>query len=145
MKKRDFGQEITASDLHPGPFSITDRIRSFRHAIDGIALMLRSQHNAWLHAIASITVLIFGMLCHLKARGFCWLVIAIMAVWTAEALNTALEFLADVASPEFHPLAKKAKDVAAGAVLISAAGSVVIALLIFGPHVIKCLYRAGIL
>jgi diacylglycerol kinase (ATP) len=143
MKKRDFGEDFAVSDLHPGPFSITDRIRSFRHATDGIALMLRSQHNAWLHAVASVTVLVFGIICHLSARGFCWLVIAIMAVWTAEALNTALEFLADVASPEFHPLAKKAKDVAAGAVLISAAGSVVIALLIFGPHIIKCLHMRG--
>ena len=139
MKKRDFGEDISASDLHPGPFSIADRIRSFRHAIDGIILMLRSQHNAWLHAVASLTVLVFGIFCHLSARGFCWLVIAIMSVWTAEALNTALEFLVDVASPEFHPLAKKAKDVAAGAVLISAVGSVIIALLIFGPHIFKCI------
>ncbi len=140
MKKRDFGEQISASDLDPGPFSIIDRIRSFRHAVDGIVLMLRSQHNAWLHAVASVTVLVFGHFCHLSARGFCWLVIAIMSVWTAEALNTALEFLADVASPEFHPLAKKAKDVAAGAVLISAAGSVAIALLVFGPYIAKCLH-----
>ena len=67
------------------------------------------------------------------------MVIAIMAVWTAEALNTAFEFLADVASPEFHPLVEKAKDVAAGAVLISAGGSVVIALLILGPYVLRFL------
>jgi len=140
MKKRDFGEDMSMPDLHPGPFSIADRIRSFRHAIDGIILMLRSQHNAWLHALASITVLFLGAACHLSARGFCWLVIAIISVWTAEALNTALEFLVDVASPEFHPLAKKAKDVAAGAVLISAAGSVLIALLIFGPHILNCLH-----
>jgi len=137
--RRDLGQDFSLPDLHPGPFSIADRIRSFKHAIDGIILMLRSQHNAWLHAVASVTVLVSGALCHLSAADYCWLVIAIVAVWTAEALNTALEFLADVASPEFHPLAKKAKDVAAGAVLISAAGSVVIALLIFGPHLYKCL------
>lgn len=122
------------------PFTISGRIQSFRHAVDGIILMLRSQHNAWLHAIASVTVLLLGLFCHLTAGQFCWLVIAIMAVWTAEALNTALEFLADVASPEFHPLAKKAKDVAAGAVLISAAGSVVIALLVFCPYLVKCLH-----
>lgn len=126
-----------------GKFSISGRIQSFRHAIEGIALMLRSQHNAWLHAIASVTVLLGGIFCRLSAMEFCWLVIAIMAVWTAEALNTALEFLADFASPEFHPLVKKAKDVAAGAVLISAAGSVVIALLIFGPHILRCLHLAG--
>lgn len=67
------------------------------------------------------------------------MVVAIMAVWTAEALNTALEFLADVASLEFHPVVKKAKDVAAGAVLISATGSVAIALLILGPHILRYL------
>ena len=57
-----------------------------------------------------------------------------MAVWTAEALNTAFEFLTYVASPSFHPLAGHAKDVAAGAVLIAAIGAVVIGLLVFGPH-----------
>jgi diacylglycerol kinase (ATP) len=60
-----------------------------------------------------------------------------MAVWTAEALNTAFEFLADVASPEFHPLVEKAKDVSAGAVLLSALGSLVIAGLVFWPHFVR--------
>ena len=122
-----------------GPFSLTGRVRSFRHAITGIILMLKSQHNAWLHATASIVILAVGAFFHLGAREWCWLVIAIMAVWTAEALNTALEFLADVASPEYHPIVEKAKDVAAGAVLISATGSVVIGLLILGPYVLKLL------
>jgi diacylglycerol kinase (ATP) len=54
----------------------------------------------------------------------------------AEALNTAFEYLTDVASPDFHPLAAKAKDVAAGAVLIAAAGAVVIGLLVLGPHIV---------
>jgi diacylglycerol kinase (ATP) len=139
---QDAEADISMSNYTSRRFSIAGRIKSFRHAIDGIVLMLRSQHNAWLHAIASVSVLLFGIYCHLSATEFCWLVIAIMAVWTAEALNTALEFLADVASPEFHPLAKKAKDVAAGAVLISAAGSVVIALLIFGPHIIERMHLA---
>jgi len=60
-----------------------------------------------------------------------------MAVWTSEALNTALEFLADVASPEIHPLVEKAKDVAAGAVLISAIGAVAIAILVLGPYFVN--------
>jgi diacylglycerol kinase len=101
--------------------------------------MVKSQHNAWLHATASFLVLAVGAFFHLSSVEWCWMVIAIMIVWTAEALNTALEFLADVASAEFHPLVEKAKDVAAGAVLISAAGSVVIALLILGPHFLKFL------
>ena len=67
----------------------------------------------------------------------CWVVLAVVGVWTAEALNTALEFLCDVASPEFHPLVEKSKDVAAGAVLIAALGAVAIGILVFGPHVLE--------
>jgi len=120
-------------------FSLRGRARSFRYAGRGIILMLRSQHNAWLHAIASFLVVFAGCLFGLSPAEWCWLVLAIMAVWTAEALNTALEFLADVASTEFHPLVGKAKDVAAGAVLISAIGSALIALLVLGPHACRFL------
>ena len=143
MNKQDFAEDTSVSKPISERFSIEGRIQSFRYAINGIILMLKSQHNAWLHATASFAVLLVGAFFHLSPREWCWLVIAIMAVWTAEALNTALEFLADVASPEFHPLAKKAKDVAAGAVLVSAAGSVVIALLILGPHFLTYLSFAG--
>ena len=84
----------------------------------------------------TITVCVAGLLLRLSVSEWCWVVLAIVAVWTAEALNTAFEFLTDVASPGFHPLAGRAKDVAAGAVLISALGSVTIGLLIFGPRVL---------
>lgn len=124
---------------HVGPLTLSGRIQSFRYAARGVRLMLRSQHNAWLHAVASCCVLIAGGLFVLSDAEWCWIVLAIMAVWTAEALNTALEFLADAASPEFHPLVGKAKDVAAGAVLIAACGSVVIAALVLGPHVLEWL------
>ena len=76
-----------------------------------------------------------GFAVGLSTAEWCWIVLAIRSVWTAEALNTAFEFLADVASPEFHPLVKHAKDVAAGAVLIAAVGAGIIALLVFVPHV----------
>ena len=98
--------------------------------------MLKSQHNAWLHAFASICILATGAFFHLSDAEWCWIILAIMAVWTAEALNTALEFLADAAKPEFHPLVKNAKDVAAGGVLISALGSIAIGLLVLGPHLL---------
>jgi diacylglycerol kinase (ATP) len=123
-------------------FSFAERIQSFRRAIRGIGLMLKSQHNAWIHATASIVILSVGAFLGISPREWCWLVIAIMTVWTAEALNTALEFLADVAAAEFHPLVAKAKDVAAGAVLISAAGSVVIALFILGPYLFRFFHIA---
>ena len=121
------------------PFQFTGRIRSFKFAFVGIWTMLKSQHNAWVHACATVAVVAAGFFFGVSTAEWCWLVLAIMAVWTAEALNTAFEFLADVASPEFHPLVKHSKDVAAGAVLISAIGAVVIGLLVLGPHILELL------
>lgn len=97
--------------------------------------MLRSQHNAWIHGAATLAVCVAGLVLGLSVSEWAWLVLAIVAVWTAEALNTALELLTDVASPAFHPVAGRAKDVAAGAVLISALGSTAIGLMILGPKV----------
>lgn len=125
--------------MKTGPFEFTGRLRSFRYAFAGIATMLRSQHNAWIHAAATVAVVAAGLALRVSAAEWCWLTLAMMAVWTAEALNTAFEFLADVASPEFHPLVQKSKDVAAGAVLIAAAGSVVIGVLVLGPYVVRVL------
>lgn len=134
------GQKVFASwERNGGEFSVCGRVRSVRYALRGIRLMLRSQHNAWLHAVASVGVLCAGGMFGISAAQWCWLVLAIMAVWTAEALNTAIEFLADMASPEFHPVVGRAKDTAAGAVLISAMGSVVIGLLVLGPYVWRLL------
>ena len=118
-------------------FSFTGRIRSFKFAFVGIWTMLKSQKNAWVHAFATIAVVIAGFVFDISTSEWCLLVLAIIAVWMAEAFNTAIEFLADVASPEFHPLVKKAKDVAAGAVLISAIGAIVLGIIIFGPHVLN--------
>lgn len=120
-------------------FSLSARAKSVKFAINGIKIMLRTQHNAWIHAAVSIIVLITGGLLCLTASQWCYIVLAIVVVWTAEALNTALELLADVTSLEFHPLVEKAKDVAAGAVLISAIGSVIIGLLVFGPCFLELL------
>lgn len=118
----------------PRPFSLVRRLRSFSYAFTGLVTMLRTQHNAWIHAAATGLVVLGGFLLGLAAAEWCWVVLAMMAVWTAEALNTAFEQLADVASPDFHPLVKRAKDVAAGAVLISAIGAVVVGAIVFGPH-----------
>jgi len=99
--------------------------------------MIASQKNAWFHAAATVCVAAVGLFFGLTNAEWCWIVLAVVSVWMAEALNTAFEFLTDVASPQFHPLAAKAKDVAAGAVLIAAAGSVVIGVLVLGPHSLK--------
>ena len=116
--------------------TFTGRVRSVKFAVRGIRTMVASQQNAWLHAVATVVVVAAGAILGLAWTDWCWIVLAIMAVWTAEALNTAFEFLTDVASPNFHPIAEKAKDVAAGAVLISAVGAAIIGILVFSPRVV---------
>ncbi|MDR0353604.1 MAG: diacylglycerol kinase family protein [Opitutaceae bacterium] len=119
------------------PLSFTSRMRSFKHAYAGISTLLKSQQNAWIHAAATVLVITAGLCFKITPAEWCWLVLAITAVWSAEAFNTALEFLADVASPEFHPLVKQAKDVAAGAVLISAIGAAIIGSIVIGPYAMR--------
>lgn len=119
------------------PFQFTGRIRSFKYAFQGIKTMIQSQHNAWIHALATLVVVGVGLFLQLSRPEWSWLILAIMAVWSAEALNTAFEFLADATTPTFHPLVGKAKDVAAGAVLITAIGASIIGLLVLGPHLVE--------
>jgi diacylglycerol kinase (ATP) len=128
----DEPQQLSADSR---PFEFTGRIRSFRHAIVGIARMIRCQHNAWIHVAATIAVSAAAFFFRISAGDWCWIILAISIVWTAEALNTAFEFLADVAAPEFHPLVRDAKDVAAGAVLITAIAAAIIGIIVFWPYV----------
>lgn len=118
----------------PRPFTFTGRLRSFRFAFRGIRLVLRTQHNAWVHLAATLAILIAGLLLRLSRADWCFITLAVTCVWTAETLNTAFEFLCDVASPEFHPLVEKSKDVASGAVLLAAIGAALVGLLVFAPH-----------
>jgi diacylglycerol kinase (ATP) len=119
------------------PFSVAGRIKSGAHAINGIAEMMRSQPNAWVHAVATIAVITAGLVFGVSTYQWCLLILVITAVWVVESLNTAFEFLCDVVSPQFHPLVKKSKDIAAGAVLLSAIGAAAIGLIIFVPHLLS--------
>ena len=109
------------------------RAKSFQYAFEGWWFVLRTQHNAWIHAVVSVCVFALALWLSLSRTDWAILILAMMAVWMAEFLNTALEAIVDMTSPEFHPLAKTAKDVAAAAVLVGAFGSVLIGLLILGP------------
>ena len=120
-------------------FSITARIRSFKHAFAGIWVLLRTQHNAWIHAVATVVVVVAGIVVGLSVEKWCAIIFAIAGVWVAEALNTALEFLADAVHPDYHPLVKKAKDVAAGAVLIAAFAAIIMGALVFYEAIAKIL------
>lgn len=117
-------------------FSIAARFKSFVHAFAGFAFMLRTQHNAWLHLIATIGVVGAGLALQVSANDWRWLIAAIALVWLAEAINTAFEHLCDVVSPEFHPSVKRAKDIAAAAVLVSAIAAAVIGVITFAPYLV---------
>lgn len=117
-------------------FSLAARLRSLVYAGRGLRTLLASQHNAWIHAGATCLVVGAGLLLRLGRFEWLALVVAIVSVWVAECLNTAFEFLCDVAAPDFHPLVARAKDVAAAAVLLCALGALVTAGLVFVPHVI---------
>jgi diacylglycerol kinase (ATP) len=123
------------ASTQPNQLTFNGRIRSIRFAVRGVRIMLATQQNAWIHAAATVVVVTAGALFELTWAEWCWIVLAIVSVWTAEALNTAFEFLTDVASPNFHPIAANAKDVAAGAVLLTAIGAVIIGALVFGPKI----------
>ena len=111
-------------------------MKSFKHAFHGIFTLFKSQKNARIHALASVIVCMLGFYFGLTKTEWCLIVIAVAAVWIAEAFNTALEFLADAASAEYHPLIGKAKNLAAAAVLLSAVGSAAIGILIIGPYIL---------
>ncbi len=109
------------------------RVRSFHNAFTGLWYVIRTQRNAWIHALATFCVFALGLWLKLELRDWAVLLLTIAMVWTAEFLNTALEAVVDLASPHRHPLAKVGKDVGAAAVLIVALSAIVIGGLILGP------------
>ena len=109
------------------------RARSFRYAFAGWWFVIRTQRNAWIHAIVSILVIGVSFWLSLPPRDWAIIIVAIAMVWTAEFLNTALEAVVDLASPQHHWLAQMGKDVGAAAVLIAAASAALIGLLVLGP------------
>ena len=116
-------------------FSPQDRMKSFSYAIAGVRELLRSQHNARIHLLATVLVMALAWWLEVAAQQWALLFVACAMVWCAEALNTAIEFLADAVTTEPHPLIKKAKDVAAAAVLIVAIFSLAIGVVVFLPYV----------
>jgi diacylglycerol kinase (ATP) len=96
--------------------------------------MVQTQHNAWIHSAITGAVIVTAAVVGLTGLEWVALVLAIVGVWSAEALNTAIEFLADAVSPDHHPLIGRAKDVAAGGVLVVALGASVVGLVVLGPH-----------
>ena len=109
-------------------------MNSFRYAFRGLRLLLVGEHNAWLHLVATLLAVGLGLFLSLGAIEWAILVLAIATVWTAEALNAAIERLGDAVSASPHPLVGAAKDLGAGGVLASAIGAMVVGVLILGPR-----------
>ncbi|MEI8060323.1 MAG: diacylglycerol kinase family protein [Ferruginibacter sp.] len=122
------------------PFRISDRVKSFGYAFEGIVIFFRTQHNAWIHLLATVFVIITGFFLKINASEWCWITSAIIIVIITEMLNTAIEFMCDTFTLDNHPQIKKIKDIAAGAVLIAALGALVIGCLILIPNIIALMY-----
>ncbi|MFK7933986.1 MAG: diacylglycerol kinase family protein [Saprospiraceae bacterium] len=113
------------------------RIKSFQYAFQGIADLFRSQPNARIHLTVLFCVLLAGIYFQLTPTEWALIIVCSGMVLAGEAANTAIEYLTDLVSPEYHPLAGKAKDVAAAAVLIMAISAVLVGLIIFLPKLIS--------
>lgn len=113
---------------------LEDRVRSFGHAFRGIVTLLSTQHHARLHLLVTLLVICAGAAFRLRRWEWVAILLCIGMVWMAEALNTSIEFLADEVTLERRDRIRKAKDVAAGGVLITALVSVAVALLVFINH-----------
>lgn len=112
-------------------------INSFKYAIEGIISSFKTERNMKIHVLAMIFVIALGLFFKLNKVEWCFIIIAIASVISAELFNTAIETVVDMVSPERNPKAKLAKDIAAGAVLVVAIGAAIIGFIIFGPQIIN--------
>lgn len=114
-------------------FSVIARAKSIKHAIRGVSIIFRTQHNAWVHGFVGVVVVVLGFVLDIAPLEWVAIIFAITTVVAAEGFNTALEIDIDLTSPDEHPYARDTKDVAAGAVLVTALGAAVVGLVIFVP------------
>jgi diacylglycerol kinase (ATP) len=117
------------------PGLLRRRIASFGHAFRGVGAALRTEVHLQFHAVATAVVLGAGWYFNLRLTEWALVALAVGGVWAAELFNTAIEALTNLVSPGYHPLAGRAKDVAAGAVLLAALGALAVGGCVFGPKV----------
>ena len=111
----------------------SSRAASFRYAFHGWGHVMRTQQNVWIHSTIAIIVFILALWLRLPPRDWAILILTSGMVFSAEFVNTAIEAVVDLASPDRHPLAKIGKDVGAAAVLVAALAAILIGLLLLGP------------
>lgn len=113
---------------------LSKRIKSFGYAFKGIASFLGKEPNAWVHCSAVVVVVSLGVYYDITSTEWCLCILCFGMILMAEAMNTAIERLVNLVSPQKHPIAGDVKDVAAGAVLLAALSAAVIGLIIFIPY-----------
>lgn len=118
------------------PFSISKRLASFKHAIDGIKVLIKEEHNARIHLLACIVVIILGFLVTISLYEWLILLLTIAMIFTLETINAAIENLCDFIHIEEHQKIKKIKDLSSGAVLIAAIIAILIGGIIFLPKLV---------
>jgi len=123
------------------PLHWSQRAASFRHAWRGILHLVRTQPNAWIHLAATLAVIASGWLLHVRRGEWLALILAIGLVWTAEALNTALEALADEISREHRHGLGRAKDAGAAGVLLASIAAAIVGFAVFLPHLLALVER----
>lgn len=119
--------------------SLSARIRSFRYAFRGIATLFRDEHNFKIHCVLLVIAVALGIVLGISPAEWCVVALCCGGVLMGEALNSAVEALCDLVSPEYHPLIKKAKDVAAAGVLMMAFAAATCGIIIFLPKIIDLL------
>ena len=129
-----FGLKYTAMSEGSEKFSVKRRMKAFVYAFNGIKYFFRHVQNAPLHALAAVVTVSAGFLVNISVNDWLWITSAIALVFISEMINTAIEKVVDLSTSEIHPLAKQAKDIAAGAVLLACVYAVIVGLFIFLPH-----------
>ncbi|TJW12109.1 diacylglycerol kinase family protein [Parvibacter caecicola] len=126
-------------EQQPSPKTKITLSQAFRCAGSGVIGCVRTQRNMKIHVAAAVAVVVAGLLCRLAPLEWCAVALCIGAVCALECVNTAVEAAVDLVTEEYHPLAKVAKDCAAGAVLVAAAASVAVGMLVFVPAICRLL------
>ena len=146
MIRRLWRQMRSTAQIDPVQHSLIvsqDRVASFGYALAGCAYMLRRQKNTRIQAAATVIVIATGLWLRLEADEWALLILAITSVWIAEFVNAAIEAAVNLQGTDYHPMAQVAKDVAAGAVLISAIGALLIGILVLLPPLLAVLQISG--
>ena len=121
--------------MKPQKFSIKKRLKSFPHAFNGLKIALKEEHNARIHLVAALLVVVFAVFFDINCYEWIAVIFAIGFVFAMELLNSALENMADFISLEKHDSIRKIKDLSAAAVLVSAFAALLIGLIIFLPKI----------